>query len=79
MYLYFFIINTGIYYINEITGLFGKFDINAYKSTVWYVYDSSNASLMLLYTILGISVPLLVKYFYEKTINKYKDKKEVKS
>ena len=75
----FFIINTGIYYINKITGLFGKFDINAYKSTVWYVYDSSNASLMLLYTILGISVPLLVKYFYEKTINKYKDKREVKS
>lgn len=42
-------------------------------------YNLNLLSFMLLYTILGISVPLLVKYFYEKTINKYKDKKEVKS
>lgn len=62
----FYMINLFIYLINSITGYFGKFDIIKFKDSIWYVYDKNNPALILLYVILGISVPLLFKFIYDK-------------
>ena len=63
----FYLFNLWIYLIHKITGRLGKFDLGTFKSTIWYVYDKENPALVLLYIILGISIPLLLKYFvYDK-------------
>lgn len=72
----FFIVNTMIYYVNKITGLLGKFDINSYKKSVWYVYDKENSALLFLYVILGISIPLLIKYYFVKRKKLYKKRRK---
>lgn len=62
----FYIFNLLIYFIYSSTGRFGKFDIIKFKDSVWYVYDKSNPALILLYVILGITLPLLCKLIYDK-------------
>ena len=64
----FYIVNTFIYAIYKFTGRFGKFDVTAYKKSIWYVYNKENGALLLIYVIIGIALPLLIKYMI---IDKY--------
>lgn len=71
-----FTVNTIIYTLNNFIGRFGKFNISNYKNKLFYFYNTSNAPLMLIYVILGISVPILLKYFvYDRMKRKIKSKK----
>lgn len=44
------------------------FEIESFRNFDWYKYNPKNNGFMLLYCILGISVPLLVKYYFNKYI-----------
>lgn len=70
----FYIFNLFIYLFYSTTGRFGKFDIIKFKDSIWYVYDKNNPALILLYVSLGIVVPLLFKFIYDKIINIIKNK-----
>lgn len=71
-----FTVNTIIYGINNFMGRFGKFNVSNYKNKLFYFYNTSNAPLMLVYAILGISVPILLKYFvYDRMGRKINSKK----
>ena len=58
----FFIVNTFIYIIYKFTGRFGNFDVTAYKKSIWYAYNKDNGALMLIYVIIAIATPLLIKH-----------------
>lgn len=60
----YFLINTGILILNKLVGAFGKFNYNSYKNSVWYFYNTNNPAMLLIYAILGISIPLLIRYAF---------------
>ena len=41
---------------------FGDFDVNEYKTTIWYVYNGNNSALSLIYVIFGVALPIFMKY-----------------
>lgn len=59
----FYSINTIIYIMNKMFGIFGTFNIKEYKSSIWYIFDSTNPAVVMIYVILGIAIPLIVKYY----------------
>lgn len=66
----FFLINSGIYIINNLTGLFAKFDIATYKRKLFYYYNL-NPGYTLIYVCVGVAVPLIGKYVFDMLKNKY--------
>ena len=58
----FYILNTLIGIIYKFSGRFGDFDVNEYKTTIWYVYNGNNSALSLIYVIFGVALPIFMKY-----------------
>ena len=69
-----FITNLIIFKLVPILDLRG-FDVEKFRTSIYYFYTANIYKIVLFYTIIGISIPLIVKYFYEKIIislnNKY--------
>lgn len=57
----FFMINSVILILNKLTNRFGKFNINSFKNSCWYFYNENNQAMLLIYTLLAIFIPLLLK------------------
>lgn len=70
----YFLLNTIILVINKTLGRFGKFDYNTYQNSVWFFYNKKNAAMQLVYGIMGISIPLLIKNEYLVIREKIKSK-----
>ena len=64
----FFVFNTCIYLCYKLFGIFSNFNVNQYSTTIWYTYNKNNGALLLIYVIIGICLPLLVKYFFEEKL-----------
>ena len=65
-----------MYIINITTGCLGKFSINTFKRQVWYNYDQSNPVIGIIYIVIAISIPLLIKYHvYDKIKLKLENKR----
>ena len=60
-----FAINTLFYLISNILHL-SSFDVNLYKHTVWYSYNSGIIQLSLFYTIFCLNMPLVCHIVFEK-------------
>ena len=71
-----FIVNLSMYIINITTGWLGKFNKEIFRKQVWYNYDNSNPVIAMIYIIISISLPLLIKYYiYDRVKLKIKDKR----
>lgn len=71
----FYLLNTIIYIIHKISGEFEMFDVNKYKTSIWYVYDKTNPAIIMIYVILGIAIPLIFKYYvFDKIYRKINNK-----
>lgn len=74
-----FIINFLIYLLNKVIEI-PSFDVSKFKSTLWYVYPWKDARGYLLYVVLGIAIPLMVKHYFDEFIlllwNKYNKNEE---
>jgi fucose 4-O-acetylase-like acetyltransferase len=72
-----------LYIGHKFLGLFDKFELKSMKEHLWYIYDKTNPSLVLIYIIVGVASPLLIKYLLEKihinqkSINLLKNAKSV--
>jgi fucose 4-O-acetylase-like acetyltransferase len=62
-----YLFNILLYIGHKFLGLFDKFEFKSMKKTLWYIYDKTNPSLVLIYIIVGVALPLLFKYLLEKT------------
>lgn len=64
-----FIINVSIWKISSFCSLSG-FNIDRFKSTIYYAYTAGISQSQIIYTIIAIFMPLIVRYSYEKIKNK---------
>ncbi|MBR1641486.1 MAG: acyltransferase family protein [Butyrivibrio sp.] len=68
----FMIVKTVYALISKYTMLFQDFEMDAYKSTIWYCYlPRGMKQLGVFYLIMGIAFPLLVQYIINMTKNKF--------
>ena len=65
-----FAFNTAIYGLSDLFGLSG-FDVVKYQSTIYYTYTADIQAAGILYTIIAIAMPLIIKY----TISKLRKRK----
>lgn len=68
----YFLINTGILVANKLVGVFSNFDYNSYQNNVWYFYNEKNAGLLLIYVILAIMIPIVMKKIFIRVKEKVK-------
>ena len=68
-----FLINFALYLLTYVTDL-ASFDILKFKSTIWYAYPWRDARIYIVYMILGIFAPLLLKWCSDKLILRLRDK-----
>lgn len=71
-----FILNTILYILSKIFKI-ATFDINMYKTDIYYFYTCGVPQAKIIYTIIGISGPLIIRYIYEK--NKLRIEKKLKN
>lgn len=68
--LVFFLLNLSIYILSPHVNIFRGFDPVDFKINCWYSYVPANmAQFKFFYVILGISIPLIFKYFVTKREN----------
>lgn len=72
-----FLINLSVFYLSDILNLKG-FNISRFKSTIYYTYTFGVNQAQIIYTIVCISMPIIVRYSYEKITNKINDLLKVK-
>lgn len=64
-----FILNLLVYLISDMIGLQG-FNIDRFRTTIYYCYTAGVVQSQIIYTIIGIAMPLIIRYLYEKIKNK---------
>lgn len=62
-----FAVNLVLFLLREPLNI-DSFDVTMFKKTLWYVYPWRDSRIYILYVVLGISIPLAVKYIYDKMI-----------
>lgn len=78
-----FIFNCIISLLNSKFNILNNFDQNAFQNNIWYKYDNGlNGAINLIYAIIGIGMPLLIKIkiydkVYFKIVNKRKNNEKV--
>lgn len=75
----FFLINISILAVQKCTGHFGDFSIEEFQTNAWYGYswrETSNS--LIIYVILGMAVPIIVKMMLEKQEKNHEKIKYIK-
>lgn len=67
----FFVINTFLRLLFKLINI-GGFNVQMYRTNIFYVFLPFNYNFSIVYLLLGIAVPLISKYFAEKIIDKFK-------
>ena len=62
-----FAVNFFLYLLSKLID-FTSFNVETFKNTLWYVCLWKDARIYIVYVIVGITVPVLLKLFYEKCI-----------
>lgn len=70
-----FILNTIIYMLSKILKII-TFDINMYKNNIYYFYTWGVPQAKIIYTIVSIAGPLMIRYIYEKVKSKIEQNKK---
>lgn len=70
-----FLINFGLYILTFFMDL-ASFDIEKFKSTLWYCYPWRDARIYLIYVILGVALPLIIKNLTDKIVMKMYEKRK---
>ncbi len=62
-----FIINFGLFILNKFINI-SSFNIENFKNTLWYAFPGEVSKIRIIYLLLGVAVPVLSKFIYDKFI-----------